>query len=125
MRRTSFAYLLAVALFPVGNHAFGQSANEQPPKPCDEPAISLETAPIKTRADLARYLADTDTSNPLMGLSEEARRRLLDTVVVNKNGEISSFRTDDIRSELSPADARRVFSLFGLPELAPKVDCHE
>jgi hypothetical protein len=82
--------------------------------------IRLDTAPIKTREDLVRYLANGDPSNPLNALSAEARARLLQSVVVNQKGEIASFWIDDIRTELTPTDAYKVFSLFGLPELAGK-----
>lgn len=85
-------------------------------------SIQLDTAPIHTRDDLLRYLADASESNPLNKLSPTARQSLLDTLTVNKLGVISSFRISDIRSELAPTDAYRVFTLFGTPYLAGHVN---
>ena len=124
MLRTYGAHLaFAISAFGVVN-SFAQTAADQPSRSeqYQEQAIRLEMAPIKTRQDLIRYLKDADASNPLNKLSEDAKTRWLDTLTVNAKGEISSYWIDDIRSELSPTDAYKVFALFGTPELAPRVN---
>jgi len=85
-------------------------------------AITRQLAPIDTREDLVRYLNNNDPRNPLMKLSAAARQRLLDTVTVNDEGQISSYWIDDIRSELSPSEAYRVLALFGHPQNASKLN---
>ena len=100
--------------------AFAQTAHSELPttKQYQQADLTLKAAPIHTRADLLRYLADTSLANPLSLLSPASRERLLDSVTVNSKDEISSYRIEDIRSELAPSDALRVFTLFGMPSLA-------
>lgn len=109
----------AIALLSAGCLAQGRTAEEQRRL---EAQIAFENAPIKTREDLIKYLQDTRPANPLMLLSEEARGRLLDTLIVNEDGEISSLWIADIRTELSPSQSYKVLSLFGNQDVAPRVN---
>jgi hypothetical protein len=113
---TSFALAASIS------HAQTQAQNEKTSKQYQQELINLETAQIKTREDLIRALTNQDPANPLNKLSEAARNRLVDTLTVNSKGEISSLYIADIKSELSPTDAYKVFSLFGMPELADHVN---
>jgi hypothetical protein len=106
---TMIGFVCAASL----SHAQTQAQNEKSSKQYQQELINLETAQIKTREDLIRNLASQDQSNPLSKLSEAARNRLVDTLTVNSKGEISSLYIADIKSELSPTDAYKVFSLFG------------
>lgn len=73
---------------------------------------------IQTREDLLRYISDQSDGNPLNKLSSAARYRLLDSLILNSRGQISSYMIADIKSELSPPDAFAVLELFGDGQVA-------
>jgi len=117
-----FAAASAILLCAIGAHAQVAATAESILRQQDREFIARDLAPIDTREDLIYYLNNSDPKNPLNKLSAAARQRLLDDLIVNDEGQISSYRIDDIRTELSPSEAYRVFSLFGHAESAAKLN---
>jgi hypothetical protein len=72
-------------------------------------------APINSREDLEAHLADIDhgAESPLMNLSEQARKRLANSMYFG-NGRVMGFRTDDMMEQLGPEEIYEASSLFGL-----------
>lgn len=71
-------------------------------------------APIKSRDDLAQYLATTPKAqSPLELLSPGAKQRLLASLFFNENG-LVSYDYTDLVNELSASQIYRVLGLFGV-----------
>ncbi|RSZ60918.1 hypothetical protein HF313_17480 [Massilia atriviolacea] len=75
--------------------------------------LSQEVAPIKSRADLERYLHMVPPkSNALYLLSPNARERFIASVTFNAKG-LTGFNTTDLQRELSEAQIAKILALFG------------
>lgn len=76
---------------------------------------SNERALISTRDELDDHLADIEAGadSPLLALSEEARRRLVDSISFGSRG-VAGFRHDDLVAQLEPEGFYEVVSLFGM-----------
>ncbi|MDM5177418.1 hypothetical protein PO883_09470 [Massilia sp. DJPM01] len=76
-------------------------------------AVSQAIAPIKSQADLERYLKMVPPkSNALYLLSPAARERFLATVTFNEKG-LTGFGFEDLQRELSQEQIAKVLALFG------------
>lgn len=76
-------------------------------------ALSISTAPIRSRADLFTYLHGVSAPiSPLYKLSPGARDRFLASLTFNENG-ITGFSYEDLKNELTASDIYKVLSLFG------------
>jgi hypothetical protein len=113
----SIGLLDAKALPP---DAFAYADNEKPATeqcPTREQAWAEITdgAAVTSREDLDTHLAELSESgdSPLLALSSEARKRLIDSIRFGSRG-TSGFRLDDVRAQLSPPEIYAVASLFGL-----------
>lgn len=74
-------------------------------------------APIKSAADLTRYLSShASGTSPLDSLSPAARQRFLSSLVFTDRG-LASFDYQDLVKELTPTEIYRVLSLFGAQQL--------
>ncbi|MFN2333671.1 MAG: hypothetical protein ABR550_04520, partial [Wenzhouxiangellaceae bacterium] len=74
-----------------------------------------ERAPVVTGEDLDAHLAllRAGGDSPLLALSPEARKRLVDSVRFGSYG-VLGFRIDDVRAHLEPLQIHAIASLFGL-----------
>ncbi|WP_372922602.1 hypothetical protein [Roseovarius sp.] len=75
----------------------------------------IDGAAITNREALDTHLAELSEGgdSPLLALSSEARKRLVDSIRFGSRG-TSGFRLDDVRAQLSPLEIYAVASLFGL-----------
>lgn len=85
-------------------------------------AAGSTLALIGTRDALQHFLQDTSDFNPLARLSPHARARLVETLLVDAQGRITSLYVEDIRRELTPVEAYKVLALFGAQDLADRVN---
>ncbi len=81
----------------------------------DARKMLAERAPVVTGQDLDAHLAQLRTGgdSPLLALTSEARKRLIDSVRFGSYG-VLGFRIDDVRAQLEPLQIYAVASLFGL-----------
>ena len=108
----SFRHLLFSLLLASPLAAMAASATATPP--AADAALERATAPIRSRAALAEYLAaNHSASDPLRALSPAARERFVASLQFGPDGAASAITTD-LQSELSAAQAYRVLALFGL-----------
>lgn len=77
-----------------------------------ERQIAYELAPVKSAADLQKFLAKGTDRTPLAALSPGARQRFLQSLVFTEKG-LASFKYDDLRTELTATQIYQVLSLFG------------
>lgn len=77
--------------------------------------LIVEATPIMTREDLDAHLEHIRAGgdSPLLALSVEARKRLVDSVRFGGYGALG-FRVDDVRANLEPPQIHAIASLFGL-----------
>jgi len=77
--------------------------------------LIVEATPIMTRDDLDAHLEHISVGgdSPLLALSGEARKRLIDSVRFGSHGALG-FRVDDVRANLEPPQIHAIASLFGL-----------
>lgn len=81
--------------------------------------VRVAMAPIRSRAQLAQFLAHTPAADsPFSKLSPAARKRFVSSVTFNERG-ITGFRYGDLEMELSATDAYRILSLFGVEDMVP------
>lgn len=75
----------------------------------------IDGAAVTNREALDTHLAELSEGgdSPLLALSSEARKRLVDSIRFGSRG-TSGFRLDDVRAQLSPLEIYAVASLFGL-----------
>ena len=100
--------------------AFAYADEETGPDRCptrDEAReLIAERTPIMTQEDLDTHLAQLRAGggdSPLLALSPEARKRLVDSVRFGKYG-ATGFRIDDMRAQLEPDQIHALASLFGM-----------
>ncbi|MBI1365379.1 MAG: hypothetical protein GC153_05420 [Alphaproteobacteria bacterium] len=74
-------------------------------------AIEQALAPIKSKADLDRYLS-TATVSPLDWLSSNAKWEFIGSLVFHERG-LASYRYDVLAKELTPTQIYQLLSLFG------------
>jgi hypothetical protein len=113
----------SIALLDAGSlpeDAFAYADEETGPDRCptrDEAReLIAERTPIMTQEDLDTHLAHLRAGggdSPLLALSPEARKRLVDSVRFGKYGVIG-FRIDDMRAQLEPDQIHALASLFGM-----------
>ncbi len=74
-------------------------------------------APIKSKAELADYIALTPASkSPLNKLSKASRQIFLDSLTFNEEG-VTGFRFRQLEEELTPTEIFKLLSLFGLQDM--------
>lgn len=76
-------------------------------------------APIKSKADLDRYLS-TAADSPLDWLSSNAKWEFIGGLVFSDRG-LASFRYDVLAKELTPTQIYQVLSLFGVQRTTPMI----
>jgi hypothetical protein len=113
VKSTLLALAVMIAVLPVG--AADVSRNDREALvPAQELAYLL--APIKTKEDLDRYLADLrqnpEAQSPLYALTPAARDRFLNSLVFTQGG-IGGYYYADMQAQLSASQAYRLLSLFG------------
>ncbi|HEX8609939.1 MAG TPA: hypothetical protein VF800_01450 [Telluria sp.] len=107
---------LAVFLFGLAAAQF--SAAEVPANPRKNAlrahdALSQQIAPIKSRADLERYLKMVPRqSNALYLLSAAARERFIESITFNEKG-VTGFSFADLQRELPQEQIAKILALFG------------
>lgn len=76
--------------------------------------LIVERTPIMTREDLDAHLEQLDAGegSPLLVLSSEARKRLVDSISFGSRG-ANGFRLDDLRAQLEAREIHAVAALFG------------
>lgn len=78
--------------------------------------LAFLLAPIKTKADLDRYLEELrqnpEARTPLNALSPAARDRFLNSLVFTERG-LGGFYFADLEAQLTASQIYRVLSLFG------------
>lgn len=76
--------------------------------------LAVELAPIKSRADLTRYMLNNrlNPDNPLNALSPRSKQRFLNSLRFGSDG-LASFSYVELESGLTAKQAHRVLSLFG------------
>lgn len=80
--------------------------------------VAQRLAMIRSRTDLANYLASTrNQRTPLGMLSPVARRVFTDSLTFNENG-LTGFNYKVLEAELTPSQAYQLLSLFGAQRLA-------
>lgn len=81
--------------------------------------IAFIVAPIRSRAELVRYVKETPaTLSPLNRLSPSARARFLESLTFGKRG-LSGYRYADLARELTPVQIYQILSLFGRQHGSP------
>lgn len=77
--------------------------------------LIIEATPIMTQEDLDGHLEHVRAGgeSPLLALSVEARKRLVDSARFGSHGALG-FRIDDVRAQLEPPQIQAIASLFGL-----------
>lgn len=85
-------------------------------------AAPVTRLPLLSRTALDAYLQKhADRGSPLDLLPPLARQRFLDSLVFGQNG-IGGFDTQELATELTPAEIIRVLSLFGLEAYAENIE---
>ena len=79
-----------------------------------------KAAPIQSKADLLKYLADLPSQSPLRALSEDARSSFIASLRFQKDG-LASFSTIEMKRELTLRQAHDVLALFGSQEAMLKL----
>lgn len=84
--------------------------------------IARSLAPIKSKADLAKYFVKhKKTETPLAKLSSDGRQRFLDSLTFNEKG-LTGFDYSDLEIELTASEAYEILSLFGAQHLASRLN---
>lgn len=79
-------------------------------------ALALAGARIKSLAEFHAYdFSVPPLANPVNRLSQDARRRFVDSLTFNDRG-ITGYATGDLRSELTAEQIYDILLLFGVPE---------
>ena len=127
--RTAVSILISILLFT--GDALGQSTSEpvsvpsdretKPAKrePRDARSRDMRQAPIRSMADLSRYL-DEHASSPFDAFSDRARELFVESLTFNEVG-LTGFRTAEVESELTPQQAHAVLALFGVQGTVPSL----
>lgn len=84
-------------------------------------ALALETAPIKSRSDLAAHMRRSMAVSPLAQLSPRARQRFVASLTFNRKG-LTGFDYSDLVNELTASGIHRVLSLFGMQHTTSLLD---
>ncbi|WP_240095645.1 hypothetical protein [Thermomonas flagellata] len=105
--------------------AGGQNAAETAFSPVErevlERELAVSLAPIRSGAELNRYLAAHPmAATPLAALSAPARERFLRSLVFGKDG-LATFDYRDIQRELTATQAYRLLALFGVQRSTPSI----
>ncbi|HEX2121466.1 MAG TPA: hypothetical protein VHL59_07475 [Thermoanaerobaculia bacterium] len=86
--------------------------------------LAFLLAPIKTREDLDRYMAELrqnpDARSPLNLLSPAARERFVNSLVFTERG-LGGYYYGDLQSQLTASQIYRLLSLFGAQHTTPLV----
>jgi len=83
--------------------------------------VRLAMAPVRSRAQLAEYIARTPAAaSPLARLSPHARDRFVASLVFNDKG-LAGFRYADLEDELTASEAYRLLALFGAEDIVPRL----
>jgi hypothetical protein len=84
--------------------------------------LAVALAPIKSRSDLARYLANnrSNPDNPLNAFSPRSKQRFLSSLRFGSQG-LASFSYIEIESQLTVKQAHRLLSLFGAQAFTPQM----
>ena len=115
----SFIGLLLMSPFAWGGDDFGDAYMQEL---LVRQQLDVELAPIKSTADLARYMASQKSLvGPLSYLSPGARGRFLASLKFG-DGVLGGFRHDDIAAELTPGEAYELLSLFGVQRVLPMIE---
>lgn len=119
-RNLMLACALAIAT-TVSGLATAADAHDSPAT-ISTSATRVQLAPIRSRADLVRFLASPAASrSPLARMSILGKKRFLAGLTFNERG-LTGYRFTDLEAELSPSDIYRVLSLFGAEHTTPLLD---
>ncbi|MGN6112619.1 MAG: hypothetical protein ACTHOC_06385 [Luteimonas sp.] len=115
--RLAATFLLAVALLACRD-AVALTANAASAAPV---AAADATPPLRSRAALEAWLAaEAGQRTPLDLLPPLARARFIDDLVFGHDG-LGGFSTEDLATELTPAEAKAVLALFDAADYAAAV----
>ncbi len=84
--------------------------------------LAVAVAPIQSRADLARYIANNrlNPDDPLRALSPRNKQRFLNSLRFGSQG-LSSFSYVELESQLTARQAHRILALFGAQSFTPRM----
>jgi hypothetical protein len=80
----------------------------------DQELAHIVLAPIRSLADLRLYMQNHPL-NPLNALAPRSLEKFVDSLTFNTRG-LTSYRTAEIETELTPRQAYAVLSLFGVQD---------
>ena len=80
--------------------------------------LAQRAAPVKSKADLRRYLGQDLSSSPFRYLSTDARRRFTDSITFNEKG-VTGFSYEDLERELTVTQAYELLAILGQQHFAP------
>lgn len=75
-------------------------------------ALDEARAPIKSQADLQKYLSTEQASSPLNKLTSESKNRFLSSLVFSDKG-LASYNYEELQDQLTASQIYDILGLFG------------
>lgn len=121
MKRSVLGFAFTIAVLVVATAASAEQGGQRAVSSdvqavlLRQQAINDARAPIKSAADLQRYLSAEPSASPFRALSPDAKDRFIASLRFSDQG-LSTYSATDLKAQLSASQAYEILSLFGVQE---------